>query len=78
MKENERILMQSILQTNNDLKVADANFENAEAEMIDYYTYQIKANKAKLDYLIKKVKEEGTNLNMIEQIELKHNLTEAI
>ena len=78
MKENERILMQSILQTNNDLKVADANFENAEAEMIDYYTYQIKANKAKLDYLIKKVKEEGTNLNMIEQIELKHNITEAI
>lgn len=78
MKENEKILMQSILQANNDLKVANANFENAEAEMIDYYTYQIKANKAKLDYLIKKVKEEGTNLNMIEQIELKTNMTEAI
>lgn len=78
MKENEKNLMQSILQANNDLKVANANFENAEAEMIDYYTYQIKANKAKIDYLIKKVKEEGTNLNMIEQLELKNNITEAI
>ncbi|MBE5819381.1 MAG: DUF2508 family protein [Clostridiales bacterium] len=78
MKENEKKLMQSILQANNDLKVANANFENAEAEMIDYYTYQIKANKAKIDYLIKKVKEEGTNLNMIEQLELKNNITEAI
>lgn len=78
MKENEKNLMKSILQANNDLKVANANFENAEAEMIDYYTYQIKANKAKIDYLIKKVKKEGINLNMIEQIELKNNITEAI
>ncbi|MBQ6992272.1 MAG: DUF2508 family protein [Clostridia bacterium] len=78
MKEHEKDLMQSILQANNDLKVANANFENAEAEMIDYYTYQIKANKAKIDYLIKKVKEEGTNLNMIEQLGLKNNITEAI
>jgi len=78
MKEHEKDLMQSILQANNDLKVANENFENAEAEMIDYYTYQIKANKAKIDYLIKKVKEEGTNLNMIEQLGLKNNITEAI
>lgn len=78
MKENGKNLMKSILVANNDLKVANANFENAEAEMIDYYTYQIKANKAKIDYLIKKVKEEGTHLNMIEQLELKNNITEAI
>lgn len=78
MKENEKNLIQSILQANNDLKVANANFENAEAEMIDYYTYQIKANKAKIDYLIKKVKQEGTNLNMIEQLKLKNDITEAI
>ena len=78
MKEHEKDLMQSILQANNDLKVANANFENAEAEMIDYYTYQKKANKAKIDYLIKKVKEEGTNLNMIEQLGLRNNITEAI
>lgn len=78
MKENEKNLIQSIIQANNDLKVANANFENAEAEMIDYYTYQIKANKAKIDYLIKKVKQEGTNLNMIEQLKLKNDITEAI
>lgn len=78
MKEKDESLMQSILQANNDLKVANANFENAEAELIDYYTYQIKANKAKIDYLIKKVKQEGTNLNMIEQLKLKNDITEAI
>lgn len=78
MKENEKNLIQSILQANNELKVANANFENAEAEMIDYYTYQIKANKAKIDYLIKKVKKEGMNLNMTEQLKIKNNITEAI
>lgn len=78
MKESEKNLIRSILQANNDLKVANANFENAEAELIDYYAYQIKANKAKIDYLIKKVKQEGTNLNMIEQLKLKSDITEAI
>ena len=33
------------------------NYEFAEGELIDYYLYQIKANQAKLDYLIKKAKE---------------------
>ena len=78
MKENEKNLIQSIFQANNDLQVANANFENAEEEMIDYYTYQIKANKAKIDYLLKKVKEEGTNLNIIDRLEFKNNIIGAI
>ena len=50
-------LMKSIIDANRELKLAIKNFESAEAELIDYYSYQIKANKAKLDYLIREVKE---------------------
>ena len=78
MEKIDLELIKSVIKTKRELENASKNFDIAEAELIDYYSYQIKANKAKLDYLIKKVKEEGTNLNMIEQIELKHNITEAI
>lgn len=51
-KEIELIL--SIIKTKNELETANRNFEYADKELIDYYTYQIKANQAKLDYLVKK------------------------
>jgi len=49
-------LIQSIKKTNNDLKKAQINFEFAENELVDFYTYQIKALQAKLDYLTKVAK----------------------
>ena len=52
-------LVECIINTKADLNVANKNFEQAEGDLIDYYSYQIKANKAKLDYLIKG-KKEGT------------------
>lgn len=52
-------LIQSVIKTRKELEIANHNFEFAEAELIDYYTYQIKANQAKLDYLLKKVKRRG-------------------
>lgn len=64
-------LINSIVQAKSDLSVAEKNFSLAEAELIDYYAYQIKANKAKLDYLIKQVKQKGIVLDMISAIELK-------
>jgi len=45
-------LMNNIKNTKEQLNVAIRNFENAEGEMIDYYIYEIKANKAKLSYFI--------------------------
>ena len=56
-------LIKSIIDTNRELKTANKNFESAEEELIDYYSYQIKANKAKLDYLIKQVKRTGIALD---------------
>lgn len=69
-KEMNRMLVQSIINTNNNIEVAEKNYEFAEGEMIDYYLYTIKANQSKLNYLIKKSKINGIELNRIEKIEL--------
>ncbi len=73
------ILVQSIIKTNNELINARKNYEFAEGELIDYYLYQIKANQAKLNYLIKKSKANGITIDRIKQIELKNiNYNDAI
>lgn len=73
------ILVQSIIKTNNELINARKNYEFAERELIDYYLYQIKANQAKLNYLIKKSKANGITIDRIKQIELKNiNYNDAI
>lgn len=57
----------------------EKNYEFAEGELIDYYLYQIKANQAKLNYLIKKSKANGITIDRIKQIELKNiNYNDAI
>lgn len=71
-KEKEIELMRTIIETKEMLENARCNFEYAEDEMIDYYTYQIKAHQSKLDYLIKIAKRKGMELNRID--ELKYRL----
>ncbi len=72
-QEKEIELMLSIIKTKKELEVANLNFEYAQEDLIDYYTYQIKATRAKYDYLVKKAKEKGLVLDMIEQIDLRYN-----
>ena len=48
-------LIKSVIKTKLELDTVTKNFEQADDELIDYYTYQIKANQAKLDYLLKKI-----------------------
>ena len=55
-EEMNKILIQSIINTNNNIKIAQKNYEFAEDDLIDYYTYQIKANQSKLDYLTRLAK----------------------
>lgn len=69
-KENEIELLKSVLTTNRELVVANKNFESAEGELVDYYSYQIKASKAKLDYLIKQVKIKGLTVDMINNLQI--------
>ena len=66
-------LIVSIIKTKNELDVATKNFEYAEERLIDYYSYQIKANKTKLDYLMKKEQKKGIVLDMINEIYIRKN-----
>lgn len=64
-------LLINIIKTKKDLDDSNNNFEYAENELIDYYTYQIKANKTKLDYLIKKAQSKGIILDCINELEIR-------
>lgn len=70
-EEGDLELIQSLMKTKIELKVANKNFEFAEAELIDYYAYQIKANQAKLDYLLKKIKKRGLILDMVQETDMR-------
>ena len=67
-KQKEFELMQTIIETKELLKVARSNFEYAEDDLIDYYTYQIKAHQSKLDYLIKIAKRKGIVLSRVNEL----------
>ena len=62
-------LVKSIIKTKNDLANSNKNYEFAEGELIDYYLYEIKANQAKLNYLLKKAKQNGIILDRINEAE---------
>ena len=70
-KEKEIELMQTIIETKEMLKIARSNFEYAEEDLIDYYTYQIKAHQSKLDYLIKIAKRKGIVLNRVNGLKMR-------
>lgn len=69
--EKEIELMKSIIETKERLRIARSNFEYAEDDMIDYYSYQIKANQSKLDYLIKQAKRKGIVLSRANELKLR-------
>ena len=60
--------MQNILQAQRDLNQAHINFEYAEDELIDFYTYQIKATQSKLDYLTKLAKSQNLENTLSNEI----------
>ena len=71
-EEEKRIeLIRAIMDTKEKIKIARCNFEYAEEELIDYYTYQIKANQAKLDYLIKIAKRNGLVLSKVNEFKFR-------
>lgn len=66
-------LIISLINAKKDLNLANKNFETAEEGLVDYYTYQIKANKSKVDFLVNEARAKGLSLNMIEEIYFKKN-----
>ena len=69
--EKEIELIRNIIKTIEELKSYDKNFEFAEGDLVDYYTYQIKANQAKLSYLIKLAKIKGLEVDMINDLKFR-------
>ncbi len=72
-EEKNLELIISVLKTKQDLNLAHKNFEYAEEGLIDYYSYQIKANQTKLDYLMNKARKKGIALDMINEMYIKKN-----
>lgn len=69
-------LINSIIKTREELKVANINFEFVENDLVDYYVYQIKAKQAKLDYLLKLAKTKGIVVDRVKELKYKNSLIE--
>ena len=67
-REKEIELIKNIIMTKNEIKNANKNFEYAQDKLGVYYIYQIKANQAKLNYLIRLAKIKGITVDMINDI----------
>lgn len=53
-------LLENLKNAQNEFETAINNYEFAiEPELIDYYTYNIKATQTRYQYLLKKAKEKG-------------------
>ena len=70
-REKEIELIKNIINTRKELKNVDKNFEYAQDDLVDYYIYQMKANQAKLNYLIKMAKMKGITVDMINDIKFR-------
>lgn len=70
-KERREELVKSILSAREELNQLNKNFEYADKDMIDYYTYEIKANQSKLDYLIRFAKSKGISIDRTEEIKIR-------
>ena len=64
--ERDKDLIKSLIKSKKELQIATKNFEQADEELIDYYTYQIKAIQSKMDYLVKNAKKRRLFLNAID------------
>ena len=62
-------IIRNIIKTRKDLEFANNNYEFADSDLIDYYIYEIKANQAKLNYLIKMAKIKGLSVHFIKELE---------
>lgn len=71
-KEKERDLMLTILQTKKSIQEANINYEYADGKLIDYFLYTMKAEQAKLDYLIETAKSKGLSLELVENANMKN------
>jgi Protein of unknown function (DUF2508). len=70
-EQKKEQIIKSLIIAKKELDSANGNFEMAEGDLIDYYSYYIKACQAKFDYLLKIAKEQGFILDHISAIDIK-------
>lgn len=70
--DREMELIKNIIKTREELKNDNKNFEYAEMGLVDYYIYHIKANQAKLDYLLKLAKANGITMDTINKLKFEN------
>ena len=61
-EQKDEELVSTIKSVNQTLKNMHNNLQYASSDLIDYYTYQIKAEEAKYNYLIKVAKKRNLNI----------------
>lgn len=72
--EKEKELMRTIFKTKKNLQEANANYQQAEGKLIDYFLYTMKAEQAKLDYLMAKAKSKGLSLNITDNAKIRRDV----
>lgn len=73
IEEESDELLQNLRNAQNDWVMATINYEFAyEEELVDYYSYLIKANQIKYNYLLKKLKEREAKLSADTNFEQLH------
>ncbi len=72
-EEKNEELIKNVIKAKIDLNNANINYEYAESDLIDYYSYEIKALQAKVDYLTKKIKSRGIILDIGERAKITNN-----
>ena len=66
-------LLDGINAARNELKSASTSFEYADSrEMVDYYTYKIKASEVMLVYLLKLAKEKGIRIELADALGIRN------
>lgn len=71
-EEKNKEIMKTILQTKKVIRDANINYEMAEGKLIDYFLYTMKAEQARLDYLITRAKKMGISVEPGEQLNIKN------
>ena len=64
-KEKNNELLKSINIVKNNIKNMYNNLQYVEIDLIDYYVFQIKAEEAKYDYLIRKAKKNNITVDIL-------------
>lgn len=66
-------IIRSIVASKIELNNAHINMRYADPELIDYYSYKIKAAKSKLDYLIRIAKDKKLSVDMVKALDIDLN-----